>query len=83
MIDDEALEPVGFNRFPKQGSFWGRRVVVCFDFDTSRTILGTVVREDIEAPGRMIIKLDDGRYVLSTECQYSLVRDTNLTETPQ
>lgn len=58
------------DRFPEQGAWWGRRVRVCFNYDTSRTLLGLVVRDDAEEPGRMIIKLDDGRYVLSTECQY-------------
>lgn len=59
--------------FPKQGGFWGRQVRVCFNYDTSKTIIGLVVRDDAEAPGVMIIKLDDGRHVLSSECmwQYS------------
>jgi len=48
---------------------------VCFDYDTSRTLLGLVVRDDAEEPGRMIIKLEDGRHVLSTECQYQLIDD--------
>lgn len=66
---------VGFDTFPVQGSFKGRRVRVCFNYDSSRTIEGTVVREDIEEPGRMIIQLDDGRVVLSTECMYQLLPD--------
>jgi len=63
---------ISFERFPKQGSFLLREVLVCFDYDTSRTLKGLVVREDAEEPGRMIIKLENGRYVLSTECQYRL-----------
>lgn len=58
------------NNFPKQGVWLGKRVVVCFNYDTSRQFPGVVVRDDAEEPGRMIIGLDDGRYVLSTECQY-------------
>lgn len=61
--------------FPKQGSFVGRAVNVCFNYDTSCTIRWRVVRDDAEHPGRMIIALDNGWYVLSTECQYSVVRD--------
>lgn len=57
-------------RIPSQGAFLGRRVKVCFNYDTSVLIRGVVVRDDAEAPGRMIIKLDTGFYVLSTECQY-------------
>lgn len=52
--------------YPKQGSFWGRSLV-CFDYDTSQAVLGLIVRDD--APGILIIRLVDGRHVLSTECQ--------------
>lgn len=60
--------------FPAQSDWVGRRVRVCFDYDTSKTIDGTVMRCDVEEPGLMIIHLDDGRCVLSTECMYSLKR---------
>lgn len=66
---------VGFSKFPKQGQYLGRRVQVCFNYDTSNILLGTIVRADEEEPGRLIIKLDDGRYVLSTECMYSPIRE--------
>jgi hypothetical protein len=33
-------------------------------------LMGEVVRDDIEAPYIMIIRLDDGRHVLATECQW-------------
>lgn len=66
---------VDAERFPTQGVYWGRQVRVCFNYDTSKTLLGLVVRDDAEAPGRMIIRLDDGRHVLSTECQYQPVPD--------
>lgn len=59
------------DKYPKQGTFLGRRVLVCFNYDTSRTFLGVVIRDDAEKPGLMIISLDNGRVVLSTECQYS------------
>ncbi len=49
---------------------WGQKVRVCFNYDTTATFIGLVVRDDAEAPGKMIIKLDDGRHVLSSECQY-------------
>lgn len=50
----------------------GRRVKVCFHYDTRQTVCGTVVRDDSEHPWKTIIRLDDGRYVLSTECQYTM-----------
>lgn len=63
------------HKFPKQGDWLGRRVLVCFHFDTSKTIPGTIVREDEEEPGKLIIKLANGRYVEAGECQYQLMKD--------
>ncbi len=60
--------------FPKQGPYAGVRARVSFDYDSSQIIEGTFVREDAEAPGRAIIRLDDGRHVLSTECQWQPIR---------
>lgn len=71
-----AQHNIAHNTFPKQGSWLGRRCKVCFNYDTSNTAFGTIRREDVEEPGRMIIELDDGRLVLSTECQYQLVDET-------
>jgi hypothetical protein len=61
--------------FPKQGSFLGRRVRVFFHYGTEH-ISGVCVRDDLEAPGHTILKLDDGRHVLGTECQYQPERET-------
>jgi len=58
------------SRWPRQSTYLYSKVSVCFHYDTTDLIPGTVVRDDIEEPFKMIIKLDDGRYVLSTECQY-------------
>jgi len=63
---------ISHDQFPAQGSWLNLRVDVCFNYDTEHTLGGTIVREDAEEPGRMIIALDNGRYVLSTECMYSL-----------
>lgn len=68
---------VGYDKFPEQGKFLGREVEVCFNYDTTKTLLGVVVRDDAEGEGTMIIQLEDGRYVLSTECMYS----TSFTKT--
>lgn len=63
------------DQFPKQSVFKNLRIRVCFNYDTdpAHIVMGTVVRDDAEEPGRMIIKLDDDRYVLSTECMWSPV----------
>lgn len=66
-----VVENVGFHDWPKQGSWLGKRTRVCFRYDTANTIMGTIVRDDDEAPGLCIIRLDDGRYVMSTECMHS------------
>ena len=65
---------VSMKEFPKQGTWVGKRCEVCFNYDTSNTIMATCVREDMTEPGLCIFKLDDGRYVLSTECQHTMPR---------
>ena len=59
------------DKFPQQGEWAGKRTRVCFHSDTSRILMGTVVRDDKEDPYLTIIQLDDGRVVLATECQHS------------
>jgi hypothetical protein len=61
-----------FDGFPRQGDQLHKRTRVCFNYDTSNTIPGTIVRDDREEPFLTLIRLDDGRYVSSTECQYSV-----------
>ena len=56
--------------FPRQGAFLGRRVQVVFHYG-AETVLGVVVRDDSEAPGETIIRLDNGRFVRSVECQWN------------
>jgi len=66
-----VVKNVGFDFFPKQGNHLNKRVSVCFRYDSKNCLLGRIVRDDREEPGVEIIALDDGRYVLTTECQYS------------
>jgi len=70
-----VVSTIDHDKFPKQGSFKGRRCQVCFNYDLSGSVGGTIVRDDREAPFRTIIQLDDGRFVLATECQYSPERN--------
>lgn len=67
---------IGADAFPTQGSFVDSRATVCFHYDTSRTFPATVVRDDAEDPGVMILRLDDGRHVLSTECMWQPERSS-------
>lgn len=69
-----CVASISYDRWPEQGSLLGRRVRVSFHYDTTRAVLGTVVRDDLADECRLIIRLDDGRIVLSTECQYALER---------
>lgn len=62
---------VDYKRMPKQGPWLGKRTRVCFRYQTKRTVMGTIVRDDYEAPWVTIISLDDGRVVLASECQHS------------
>lgn len=57
------------DKFPKQGTYAGKRVSVLFHYKDPK-LGGVMVRDDIEAPFVAIIKLDDGRHILTTECQY-------------
>ncbi len=59
-------------RFPKQSEHVNRRARVCFHYDTSVWIDGTIIRDDREEPFETLIKLDDGRVIRGTECQYSI-----------
>lgn len=56
--------------FPRQGDYMHARCKVVFHYDTSKSIGGTIVRDDSDDPFVTLIRLDDGRYVLGTECQY-------------
>jgi hypothetical protein len=59
----------GFNRFPEQGDYLGVAVEVRSKYNNSNEI-GIVVRDDIEEPYRKIIELENGKYILGTECTY-------------
>lgn len=68
-----CVKNISADSFPKQGKLLNKRVNVCFQYDTSKLINGTIVRSDAEEPGVEIIKLDDDRYVLSTECHFGFI----------
>ena len=73
---------IDINSFPKQyttvensmGGI-GRKVEVCFNYRTDKSILGVIIRDDKEHPFLMLIRLSDGRVVLNTECQYRPLPD--------
>jgi hypothetical protein len=65
---EKNIEP---NKSPEQGAWIGKEVEVYFN-DASKTLNGKIVREDIGKPYKTIIELEDGKYVLATECKYSI-----------
>lgn len=75
-----VVNTIDYDHFPKQADEnykyprLGKRVKVCYKYDTARTHMGTIVRDDIEEPGETIIKLDNGRYIRAEECQYSILK---------
>ena len=68
-----VVATIRHDTMPKAGSTLGKRVEVCFHYNMKEVIGGEIVRNDSEQPFLTIIKLDDGRYVLATECQYRLL----------
>lgn len=58
---------IGYDFFPEQ-NLLDANVIVYFHYDMTRTLKGKIVRRDIGKPGMTIIRLEDGRYVLDTEC---------------
>lgn len=65
-----SVETIAAKKWPKQGSWIGQRCNVMFHYDAREILEGTYVRDDEEEPWVTIIRLDDGRYVLTTECQH-------------
>lgn len=69
-----VVNEISYDKFPKQGKMLGKPTKVCFRYQ-GEYIWGTVVRDDMSAPGITIIRLVDGRHVLASECQYEHPRD--------
>ena len=64
---------ISHDTWPRQVGLFGRRVDVCFHYNTAHRVLGRIVRDDAEEPYQTIILLDDGRVVLAAECQFNLL----------
>ena len=68
------ISTITHGKFPKQSEDLGIDVNVCFHYDTKHTLKGKIVRDDVEEPFRTIIQLENGNYVLGSECQWSYMR---------
>jgi len=64
---------ISHDKFPKQlEGMVGKTVEVCFHYQTDKGLKGKIIRFDNEAPCLEIFQLEDGRVVLSTECQWRI-----------
>jgi hypothetical protein len=60
-------------KYPEQSYTVGHRVTVFFgDLMNAVQFSGTVLRDDKAEPNQTVIRLDDGRIVLGTECNFSV-----------
>lgn len=67
-------------QFPVQGNFRGKKMKICFNYDTSKKYDAICIRDDAEEPGKMLFSFTHPmtgktEYVLSTECMYSPVAE--------
>lgn len=65
-----VVDGIGHDEWPRQGTHLGMRVEVMFNYRLPK-LGGVVVRDDRDPPHIGLIRLDDGRHVLMTECQYT------------
>ncbi|MDD9212810.1 hypothetical protein [Aeromonas dhakensis] len=61
---------INYGNFPQQGPLLGNRVLVVFHNDTDNAVQGVCVRNDADEAGNTIIQINDGHYVLASECQH-------------
>ncbi|MHA7878805.1 MAG: hypothetical protein ACX931_03370 [Saccharospirillum sp.] len=62
---------VGKERYPKQDTeLRGHSVVVMLEYDSRKPQRGEVLRADAEPPHEVVIRLEDGRIVLGSECTF-------------
>lgn len=67
-----VVDNISHDQWPIQSDNLGKRVAIIFGYNFEHSFLGTIVRDDRETPYRMIIHLDNGRFVLADECQYQV-----------
>jgi hypothetical protein len=66
-----VVQNITHDQFPEQGDMVGRHAKVCFRYDLHHQFDAVIVRDEREAPWVTILRLEDGRHVLASECQYS------------
>lgn len=69
------VETIDYDNYPEQSKNIGRRVVVCYKYDTTKMHEGEIIRDDVGEPGETLIKLDNGRYLRAAECMFQFVNE--------
>ena len=67
-----VIPNITHEKFPQQSEYVGKKVELCFHYNTLEKVIATVVRDDKEEPGETIFLTLDGRIILSTECHWTL-----------
>lgn len=65
------MSKIGKETYPEQFGSVGDRVLVAFKYDIANPLPATVLRDDAEEPFTTVLRLDDGRIVMGSECQWS------------
>ncbi len=71
-----VVNNVSTYHYPKQSANVGKRVEVMFRY-SNIVLTGRIVRDDAEPPLETIFHLDDGRYILDSECQYRVIEEVH------
>jgi hypothetical protein len=61
-------EKIGDYEFPQQNFLLGKKARVRFNFHLTNEVYGEIVRSDENPSGKVIIELENGRYVTNDEC---------------
>jgi hypothetical protein len=56
--------------FPPQTVRVGEKAELCLNYRSDQVMSATIVRDDAAAPWVTILRTDDGRHFLASECQY-------------
>jgi len=65
------VKGVSFSDYPIQGSNLGKRVSICYNYNSALRHEGVCIRDDMGEPFRTIFQLDNGRVLDAVECMWS------------
>lgn len=74
-----VVKGISYDKFPKQRESVGKEIDVCFNYNANKFLKAIIVRDDAVEPLVTIFMLEDGRFILSTECHYRYI-DNHMHE---